>query len=782
MALRHDSQGFLQGDAIDIGRALTEWTGIRADVRAIRQALLGGSRAASRQPASPMPRDNLGRFVRRDSAPSGTGSARAESATPRQSAGRTPATPTPAGAPGAPASTTAQARADAQRLERNRSNAPNDPARRDASGKFVRADGTAPGEFGGQPDAENSGALRGFFDRLTDAVSGDSLEQADPAVKAFREVAQPLAAGYGMLTGNSEEKKKEGWFRRIYSSLSGFRKDESTFNKAANKSLKTIEERPVSTEGSGSGFLGGLAGRFLPMLAMLFKGLLLPVAGAIAAWNVGRWIGEKLYAWMDKAGINTIIFDAFDGVKEYISKGWDGAISLWNTMSEGVGKGWDFIAGIFKSAYEGLKSIPVIGAAIQAAENLAKKAVEVVAPVVANAVDTAKKLTAKAVEVVAPAVTGAKQGIKDVTAGVKQGYSGESQAGAGRGSINPPMAGGAGPLDTRSTATKAGQWVGGAARATTDAAGRAYSATASAANSVLEAVMPKGYRGKAEFEGVKGGAMLSKNGSYTNSEAARIRELKASGENTTANLKGGMPVEIQDKISAQAKKYGLDPVMMQKIAAMESGGNAQAISSTGAIGIYQFTGKTASGVGIQDRFNVDQNIEGGMLLTQQNSAALKAAKLPVTAENLYMMHQLGPRAAMEVIRGAGAGKLKSEMSPGTQSGMNLNYGAKSRTAADYVGTNRKALDDRYALVTGTPAVARAAGAPAQTAYATAPRVPAITAPPAIADAPPVVSPMATGSNGKPIVKVSMPAQDVGQDVKDWRVALIHTGGISSGGR
>src|SRR6202042_2237011 len=102
---------------------------------------------------------------------------------------------------------------------------------------------------------------------------------------------------------------------------------------------------------------------------------------------------------------------------------------------------------------------------------------------------------------------------------------------------------------------------------------------------------------------------------------------------------------------------------------------SNAISSTGAAGLFQFTGKTATGVGIKDRFNADQNIEGGMKLTRDNMNALQAAKLPMRAENLYMMHQLGPVAAKEIIRGARDGKDISDLSSGTQKAVSLNYGA-----------------------------------------------------------------------------------------------------------
>jgi len=38
--------------------------------------------------------------------------------------------------------------------------------------------------------------------------SGSGLEEADPTVKAFNEVARPMARGYEMLTGGSHERSK----------------------------------------------------------------------------------------------------------------------------------------------------------------------------------------------------------------------------------------------------------------------------------------------------------------------------------------------------------------------------------------------------------------------------------------------------------------------------------------------------------------------------------------------------------------------------------------------
>jgi len=52
-ALKHDAQGFLVGDAVDLGKLTTLWSAIRDDVHAIRQAVLGIKTAANQAEAQP---------------------------------------------------------------------------------------------------------------------------------------------------------------------------------------------------------------------------------------------------------------------------------------------------------------------------------------------------------------------------------------------------------------------------------------------------------------------------------------------------------------------------------------------------------------------------------------------------------------------------------------------------------------------------------------------------------------------------------------------------------
>ena len=967
MALKHDAQGFLVGDPIDLSKAVADWAAIRDDVRAIRQAVLGIESALNRDARQGAD------TARAPQNPQAVPARQALTGQPAKAARRerqipvllrAPAVPQTGGAGGnaarrdtesAAAVTRAVAELRATRQAVTR--APAQPMGRDSRGRFVRGAAAARpaagggrgagagGPTDGERDGQDESALRSLGDRIVGAFkeSGAGLEEADPTVKAFNEVAQPMARGYELLTGGDSQKKQEGWLRRIYGSLTGFRKDEGLFNKVAAKRLKAIEEKPVAEAGGGGGLFGGLLGMLggllkrIPgvgalaagaggllargggllagagrMAAGAGRGLLglgrgalrrIPIIGALlggigAATDIydsetddtltrrekdqragkavgglagtmgGMFAGAKLGAMVgafagpvgaaiggaiggaaglffgDQAGqiIGTTVggwvsdlrdadipgkiaaawtatteavMSAWNATVEGVKKGWDSVVSGFTAVGDGIGKawgkfvdsakaGWDAITSLFTSAYEGLKSLPVIGPAIESVEGAAKKAAEVVSSAATGAKELAEKAAGAAVELGGQAVEGVKSGVE---------YLGNNTT-VGRG------------------IKAAGQGAAALAEKAAPAAERAYNVTAAAAGSALEAIMPKGYRHKALFDGIKGGDSLTKYGSYTDEEAARIRELKTSGANTSANVAGGMSPEVQDKISAQAKKAGLDPVMMQKIAAMESGGNANAISSTGAIGIYQFTGQTASGVGIKNRFDVDQNIEGGMKLTKQNQAMLEDAKLPVTAENLYMMHQLGPKAAKEVIRGAASGKSKEELSADTQKAMNLNYGAKSKTAADYIATNKKALDDRYAAVTkdtggaqtavakadspspaagqvaavspaqppapaakpaavpaepANPAVAQAVTPPATPNYVgptATPVVAAVAVPPVpagpqaapVAEAPQVTVPMASNSARQPAVVVAG-GGEVGQDLRERGIAHIATGGL-----
>ena len=292
--------------------------------------------------------------------------------------------------------------------------------------------------------------------------------------------------------------------------------------------------------------------------------------------------------------------------------------------------------------------------------------------------------------------------------------------------------------------------------------------------------LDKGYRHKERFDGINGGESLAKYGSYTNAEADRIRELKTSGANTSANLKGGMPQDIRNKIIAKATEAGLKPEDMLQIAALESGGNPNAISSTGATGVYQMTGQTATGLGITDRFDADQNIAGGMKLAQANAEQLRRKGLPVNRDNLYMMHQLGPTAATDLIQGAAKGKNLNELSAGTQTAASMNYGKGAKTAKDYLTKNSMALDARLGQVSKTVPTTLAAITPVSAA-AKASAVPMVTSAASSIDkqalGPVPMAPRKIADNSKKSDAPLVMAPPLTQNIADRGLAQAATGGI-----
>lgn len=64
-------------------------------------------------------------------------------------------------------------------------------------------------------------------------------------------------------------------------------------------------------------------------------------------------------------------------------------------------------------------------------------------------------------------------------------------------------------------------------------------------------------------------------------------------------------------INSMASKYGLDPGLLHAVIRAESGYNASAVSSKGAVGLMQLMPATASRYGVINRHDPAANIEGG---------------------------------------------------------------------------------------------------------------------------------------------------------------------------
>ncbi|ABO60615.1 transglycosylase SLT domain-containing protein (plasmid) [Burkholderia vietnamiensis] len=759
-------------------------------------------------------RDERGRFVARAPATESVMPMRAptlapDAASPASTDGRAPRRPRAAQpAPSTDLTPVTQAvnsltraqaaqAAQAARESRAQASAKNQGKDEAAAARAANQTRDARGRFGsgGASDGGDSRSLfsklKGLFSRPSAPDMGD-FDKVDPTIEAAHEMGKMLGGPLGTLgnLGRSIAGRfggKDGaipWYRRIFTELRLTRRQHSDFGIAEQRTLKEIERKTGVAEGGGKGglfgllgggmskLLGGMGGgimrlfvggggllkllgrgalglgklglRRLPLLGALFAGgsalasmfgpgdpnksdeenrkdrftgagsgigallgggigmLLGGPVGAVVGGVLGDKVGELVGAWLATVD--------WSKVADTITGAWKSTVGFfkdsWKTVTDKLGEISKTVSDAWKSIVDGAKAFLKdkfgidVDAIVQKGKEVAGAAVDQAKKAAEPVVNVAKTGAEKAKEIGKAAVDYGKERVEKMAAPIAR-------------------AGGA-VMD----------WGEG-----------------------IYSKLNKGYRRKQSFDGVKGGDALAKYGTYTDDEAAKIKELKASGANTSANLPGGMQPEIRDKIITASQKNGLDPKTMLEFAAMESGGNANAISSTGAVGIFQFTGSTASGVGIKDRFNADQNIQGGMQLANANAAQLTKAGLPVTAANLYMMHQLGPGAAKEIIQGAKDGKNISQLSGNTQKAVSLNYGKGSTTAAEYLAKNSAALEARGKSVVGdmsnlsVPATALASAKPADKATAVASNAP--TKPVAPASPSPSPSPATSVQPGVP---------------------------------
>jgi|WetSurMetagenome_2_1015567.scaffolds.fasta_scaffold00020_36 soluble lytic murein transglycosylase-like protein len=65
-------------------------------------------------------------------------------------------------------------------------------------------------------------------------------------------------------------------------------------------------------------------------------------------------------------------------------------------------------------------------------------------------------------------------------------------------------------------------------------------------------------------------------------------------------------------VEEKSKKHNVDPKLVKAVIAAESGWNPSAVSPKGAVGIMQLMPRTASDMGVDNRYNPEQNIEGGV--------------------------------------------------------------------------------------------------------------------------------------------------------------------------
>lgn len=101
-----------------------------------------------------------------------------------------------------------------------------------------------------------------------------------------------------------------------------------------------------------------------------------------------------------------------------------------------------------------------------------------------------------------------------------------------------------------------------------------------------------------------------KNGKLVFTNSIDIRELKPAPNRSSGRIVISMP--LREKIKALCEKHQFREDLVLAVIKAESSFNPRAVSPKGAVGMMQLMRDTARLYGVSNRFNIDQNLEGGI--------------------------------------------------------------------------------------------------------------------------------------------------------------------------
>lgn len=499
----------------------------------------------------------------------------------------------------------------------------------------------------------------------------------------------------------------------------------------------TREQKNVKHAGTGGGIAGGLAGAavgatvgsVVPVVGTAIGGIVGGIAGGIG----GSWLGEagaeafieskvSDYAKQSYDKISSTSAEVFGVVKDVATGAAEYSASIFTEYKDKAAGYLDSAGEVFTSAAtlsmgmveKGSAHIANVGSnlidSLPTSENIAsyfKQVVQQGSDIQARATDTALAGISSIVVPISDAATvigqsvssfktlytnvvnnfdavstelsktadtikdGASSAASAVWAGVRAGAQRVAQ-GATEGAQNAPK--GANMVDDA-----VNKVVGGVTGA--------VKAAPAASIEVAKGAVVATKKGSEVFGEIVASGAVSKGlgvGRFTEEEQKAIKEAQANGERFRGGQ--GLTQETKDKITATAEKYGIDPKHLMTMAQMESGGNPNAVSSTGASGLFQFTGGTGKQYGITNRFDQDQNIDAAARLYKDNAASLKKQGIEPTLNNIYLAHQQGAGGAGQIIR---ASEGKGQISETVARNMGLNVGGNESSAQGFRDVNAK---------------------------------------------------------------------------------------------
>ncbi len=106
--------------------------------------------------------------------------------------------------------------------------------------------------------------------------------------------------------------------------------------------------------------------------------------------------------------------------------------------------------------------------------------------------------------------------------------------------------------------------------------------------------------------------------------------------------------DLREMLARAGAMHNLDVDLLASVVKAESDGNARAVSRAGAEGLMQLMPGTAAGLGVQDRFQPDQNVGGGsayldaLLTRYRDNLALALAAYNAGPEAVDKYHGIPP--------------------------------------------------------------------------------------------------------------------------------------------
>ncbi|WP_333876406.1 hypothetical protein [Methylobacter sp.] len=701
---------------------------------------------------------------------------------------------------------------------------------RDASGRFIanrNAGADSSGAPGDDPEDKNknknkekeqSRLLNGFANRIATAITATTAgaEEADPTIKAFKEVAEPLARGYQIFSGGigggkkkgdgkkDDGEKKERWYRRILNSLDKFRREESAFNRVENRILRNIEGNSGAGSGNGGGgsgggmmlLISGMLARLGPLLLTGITGVLgfifSPIglaigAAAAVAWGLFTEEGQKFFGEVGAKvidGWNTVV-TAFAPVSESISKGWETVKGGFDSLISGMVSSWESFTGFLKDKF-GI-DIPAI---FKPVVDVSKKAVEAATNTVSKGADVAKKTAEAGIEAVKKSSPKTAEAVGNLWEKAKEGAKNISDRATnndlGLGYISSRYEGNIGSAHKDNIGSAYGRYQfnteGGLPQFLKDnpqyAAQLAEGGAPGSAgfNKKWEQIAkddPSGFLAAQEASGRKQyyDPAIKKAGSLGfNTEDRGIQEAMFSG----AVQHGGWNSKVLPRI---AQNYDLK--------SMSAPDQLKAIYAERR----KYASENLKGADLKNvlsRYDSEENNTVDLSVASKGEAPSSVPESPAPESST-------PTATASISDDpTQSGRYKYEPLEGGNAQVTDNQSGTMELASDeqanaYRKQQGKQYLDAFAAANNPDpyrslnSFVSGPGKAAQVQVASAPPVkpPVFAPPPPIAEAPPIIEPLA--SNSSRSMTVSMPAQDVGQDVKDRGIAHIVTGGYSSRG-